>query len=293
MRIMLPSICAVLFLTSCTKFTDEDFFAAIRSNDAKKIQVISRQRDITKIKEPNAYDFDKATATLKVVPLDMNSSKAELEHGFSGLWVAVESNKPEIVKILLQHDFDLKEKHRVGDVTLTLGDLAGTGYCNSSLIKLLVQKGVAFDGDTLQSGPVLLTAAGMDKWNCVHALIDAGVNTGVTDSQGGGLLTSAVLSNKNIDIDYLITKIKDFNPLSSDSNYALIFAAQKGDVRLINNFIGRGFNACINHKGKYPRDFAIESKSIRAAELFPSEKDCQSYNDKAVNLQTNHNVALN
>jgi hypothetical protein len=72
--------------------------------------------------------------------------------------------------------------------------------------------------------------------------------------------------------------MKDFNPLSSDSNFALIFAAQKGDVRLINNFINRGFNTCINHNGKYPRDFAIESKNIRAVELLPTPKVCQSYN---------------
>lgn len=276
-RKILALLWLAMVISGCTKYTDEQYFTAIRNGDARTVQAIISQRDMTNIKDGNAYEFDKATFKTRIVPINQMPSKDAFGNGFSGLWIAVEDNKPEIVEILLQQNFDLAEEHKVDDTTLTLGEIVGAeNSCNPSIIKIFAQKGVAFNNVGLKNGsPVIVTAASAGKWDCVDALIEAGADPKAADSRGMGLLTQAVFQYEKINIDNLIQKMKDFDPFSFDANLAFIHAARSGNAGLVKNFLNRGFNKCHSHKGKYLRDIALEENHVTTAELLPTKEQCE------------------
>lgn len=280
MRIILISICTILLLTSCAKYTNEEFFTAIRNGDEKTVQAIINQRDMTQVRDGNAYQFDEATFKTTIVPIEKVSNKSTDENGFSGLWIAVEENKPEIVEILLHQKFDLQEQYVVDGITLTLRELVVENRCNPSLIKLFAQRGLDFNVVNNES-PVILNAAYMGKWHCVDALIEAGADAKAVGISGDGLLTAAVLNPEKVDIDKLIQKMKDFDPLSKDANVAFIHAARSGKTNLVETFLAKGFNKCLNHRGKYLRDIAMENNHSETAALLPTMNECQHHSDTA------------
>ena len=279
MRYILISICIIAFLTSCTNYSDEQFFSAIKSGDAKKVQDIINQRDMTKVRDGNSYGFDKNN-NLVVIPMNNKLNQSAINGGFSGLWLAIDIGRPEIIEVLLQQKFDFAEKHVIfEDVSISLRELAVMNKSCPTTIKLLQKKGVDFNRiEAGSSSPVIHVAADQERWNCVYALIETGANTNVFKHSGEGLLSAAVLSSTEVDIDYLIKKMNKFDPLSVDSELAFIFAAQRGNSKLVKNFLNRGFNSCHNRQGKNIRDYAYENNHLDTAALLPTKDQCMIEN---------------
>jgi ankyrin repeat protein len=226
---------------------------------------------MTKVGNGRTIYFDKKN--FKAYNAPIASVSGYKGKGFSGLWVAVQENKPDVVKILLQQKFDLTEQH--ADVHL-LYLLAGADSCKS-MVRLFAQNGVNFDEYNDEGWyPIILIVAEEGKWDCVYALIESGANSKATRRQGYGLLAEAAIQNNGMDIDYLISKMDGFDPMSYDSNLAMIFAAQNGNSNLVRNFLERGFDKCHSHKGKFLRDFALSKNHPETAALLPTKEQCIS-----------------
>lgn len=271
MRAFIAAIGALLLLTGCTKYTDEQFFEAIKNGDTRMVQAIIDQRDMTKVGNGRTLFIDEKNNNVYIAPIaSVSGNKGK---GFSGLWIAVEENKPEVVKILLQQKFDLSEQHAVMPL---LYFVSSVDSCKS-MIRLFAQNGIKFDEFTATDyDPIVLMTATFGKWDCVYALIESGADPTAKGFSGNGLLAEAVVQNNGMDIDYLIRKMGGFDPLSSDSNYAMIFAAKNGNSNLVRNFLERGFDKCHIHRGKFLRDFAISKNHLETAALLPTKEQCIS-----------------
>jgi len=276
MKKMLTPFFMVLILASCTKYSDDDFFTAIKNGDVKTVQAIINQRDMINVKDGNAYEFNETTFQTRIVPRKKTSEDA-VRNGFSGLWVAVQYNKPEIVEILLQQKFNFSEKHAIDDTIITLAELVGAERnCNPLIIKKLSENGLGFNKTNFDDErPVIVMAAVAGRWDCVDALIESGADPKAVDSSGVGLITQAVLQYENVNVDDLIQKIHGIDPLSFDANIAFIHAVRIGNEQLVKTLLNRGFNKCHTHKGKYLRDIALEGHNVATAELLPTKGQCE------------------
>ena len=281
MRNIFISILAILMLSGCTKYTDEQFFTAIAQGDEKTVQAIINQRDMTKAKIGLRYHYNRSNKMLfEILPIKENSNSSQPENGWSGLWLALHYNKVEIVEILLQQDFDLSENHGISeDSSLYLPELAlSKTHCTSKIIKKLAQKGVDFNKINPSSNypPIVRAASLINNWNCVYVLIDAGADPHAVDASGVGLLAHAALAEPGeVDVEYLIKKVGGLDPESSDSGLAFIYAIQKGNMDLAKFLLNRGLNKCHSRKGKYLRDFALEYKQAEIANLLPKKAECE------------------
>jgi len=270
-RKILALLWSAMFLSGCTKYTDDQFFTAIKNGDTKVVQSILDQRDMTKVRDNRALVWNENTSEAEYV-IRTSNEKKDMQ-GFSGLWVAAENGKPEMVDILLQQKFSLTEEH-LGMSVVEMA--AGSKPCTPKIIRSFAENGADLNAIGRLSGqPPILTAAMMKNWNCVYELIELGANTKAVDMGGRGIVTSFVEFGDNTITENLIDKLIEFDPLSSDANQALILAAYLGNSTMVKNLLNLGVDGCFIYQGKYPRDQAMKKQHTETAELLPTKEQCE------------------
>lgn len=179
-------------------------------------------------------------------------------HAISPLLLACYYNKPQIIRILLQHT-----------KTMTIHEACAAGL--TSYVEAIIQQAPAVVNEWSSHGfTPLLLAAYFNKADIVRLLLSKKVNPNI--ASGNEQLASPLhiaASNNNEEIGkMLIEADADVNAVQTTGETALHFAAQHGNIDFIVALLEFGADTkIVNLAGLSPADLALEKGYKEIAEI--------------------------
>jgi len=182
----------------------------------------------------------------KLVEQDKVDINAAVDKYDSAIWLAMYSNRPDIVKYLINKGADVKKPSKYGKLLIV--EAASKGYEN--IVRMLVEKKKVDVNAKDSYGETALWGA----WNAgqiriVEFLANHGADLNLKDKNGRVILIEAILTGNNNLVELFLEKGADVNMNGPDGENSLIKAVAKGYENIVEMLIDKKVD--INAKDRY------------------------------------------
>lgn len=167
--------------------------------------------------------------------------------GFTPLHAAVESEKPEVVRYLLQRGAKINTA-TVQDGTTPLHTACYKG--NKEIVQILIVAGANIEAKTVHGATPLVTAAFYGKKDIVECLKSNGAKIDVDSKEGEVLAKSAIKANRTESYDELVKAGADVNMTDENGKTMLQAAVEKNDIKTVEMLLKDGANVNVLCKYK-------------------------------------------
>jgi ankyrin repeat protein len=170
-------------------------------------------------------------ATVKAFLEEDSAFKKDKENLGELLRVAVDNNRVEIVRLLIEHDAEIDTMDLAGDDWTSLMYAAYNGH--EEIADILIENGAQIDARNAGDGTPLMLAAGSGRRRIVEKLLDAGADIEAKTVDGQTALITACMGGDAEVVKLLISRGADMNARDSYRHTAMQWAAHEGHIDLV------------------------------------------------------------